>query len=103
MVGSTPIIWSSKRQTSVQKSTFGAKFAALKNVVEEAVMFRYHLCYIGVKFIKPSPIFFDQISVLLNENIPGNSLNKKIVALGCHFEREHVADDVVEVRKIEKK
>jgi hypothetical protein len=40
-LGSTPISWRSKRQTSVQTSNFGAEFTALKAGVEEgfAVIF----------------------------------------------------------------
>jgi hypothetical protein len=36
-LGLTPTSWRSKRQTSVQKSTFGAEFTALKAAVEEAI------------------------------------------------------------------
>ena len=32
-VGSTPILWESKRQNSVQTSTYGAEFTALKRAV----------------------------------------------------------------------
>ena len=35
-VGSTPVIWSSSRQSSVHTSTFGAEFTALKKAVEES-------------------------------------------------------------------
>eukprot|EP00980_Cylindrotheca_fusiformis_P022698 scaffold9600_cov79-Cylindrotheca_fusiformis.AAC.1 len=46
-VGSTPVTWKSKRQTSVQTSTFGAEFTALKLAVEEAITIRYHLRSMG--------------------------------------------------------
>ena len=36
-IGCTPVYWCSKRQTSVQTSTFGAEFTALKKAVELAV------------------------------------------------------------------
>ena len=36
-VGSTPTLWSSKRQTAIQTSTFGAEFTALKKAVEEVI------------------------------------------------------------------
>jgi len=35
LVGSTPVIWSSKRQSCVQLSTFGVEFTALKKAVKE--------------------------------------------------------------------
>ena len=55
----------------------------------------------GVKVSKPSPIFVKNMSVVLYENNSEISLNKKTVVLSYHFVRENVANDVVEVRKID--
>jgi hypothetical protein len=100
-VGSTPIIWESKRQSCVQTSTFGAEFTALKRAVEKVVMIRYHLRSMGVPITKASAIWVDNMSVILNATNPGSSLNKKHVALAYHFVREHVANDVVQINKID--
>eukprot|EP00957_Ditylum_brightwellii_P011550 873295-Ditylum_brightwellii.AAC.1 len=54
----------------------------------------------GVKVSKPTPIFVDNMSVLLNANNPGSMLNKKTVALSYHFVWEHVATNAVEICKI---
>ena len=40
------------------------------------------------------------MSVVFNTTYPGSTLNKKTVALGYHSVRDHVANHVVEVRKI---
>ena len=53
-----------------------------------------------VRVGKPPPIFIDNMSMVLNETNIGISFNKKTVALSYHFVREHVANDVVEVRTI---
>ena len=37
-LGSTPVAWSSKQQTSIQTSTFGTEFVALKTAVEHACL-----------------------------------------------------------------
>ena len=95
----TPTTWLLKRQTPVQTSTFRAKFTALKKAVEEAIMLRYHLRYMVIKVRNPSPIFVDNMSVVLNANNPWSSLNNKPLALIYHFVIEHVSNDVVEVRK----
>ena len=58
-------------------------------------MLRYHLRYMGVKVKNPSPIFFDNMIMVLISNNPGISLNKKTVELSQHFKREHVANDVI--------
>ena len=53
-----------------------------------------------VKFINPSPIFVKNMSMVVNENNPGISLNRKTVVLSFHFVREYVANNMVEVRNI---
>eukprot|EP00957_Ditylum_brightwellii_P183748 13995769-Ditylum_brightwellii.AAC.1 len=63
-------------------------------------MLRYHLRSMGIRVSKPTTIFVDNMSVVFNATNPGSTLNKKTVALFYHFVREHVANEVVEVRKI---
>ena len=100
-IGSTPTTYKSKSQTTVQTSTFGAEFTALKRAVEEAVTLRYYLRAMGIKVSKPAAIYCDNLGVALNASDPGSTLNKKWVALACHFVREHAANDVVSIRKID--
>lgn len=99
-VGSTPILWDSKRQNCVQTSTFGAEFTALKRAVEKVVMIRYHLRSMGIKVSSATSIWVDNMAVILNATNPGSTLNKKHVALAYHFVREHVANTIIDVRKI---
>ena len=85
---------------SVQTSTFGAEFLALRTGVEDAVTIRYYLRSMGVKVSKPTTMLVDNESIFLNSVVPGSALNKKWVALSYHFVREHVANKVVKVLKI---
>eukprot|EP00957_Ditylum_brightwellii_P169967 12937577-Ditylum_brightwellii.AAC.1 len=82
-------------------STFGAKFTVLKKGVEEAVALQYRLRAMGVKVSKPTPIFVDSISVVLNASNPGSMQNKKTVVLSYHFVWEHIATNDVEICKID--
>eukprot|EP00957_Ditylum_brightwellii_P201784 15327223-Ditylum_brightwellii.AAC.1 len=100
IVGSMPVTWSSKRQSSVHMFTFGAEFTALKEVVEETVMLHYHMRSMGIKVSRPMPIFVDYMSIVLNATNPGSTLNKKAIAFSYHFVREHAANDDAEFRKI---
>ena len=84
-VGCTPVLWKSKRQASVQTSTFGAEFTALKKAVEEVITLSYYLRSMGIRVSKPTPIFVDNMGVVLNASNPGSTLNKKSVALLYHF------------------
>merc|ERR1712127_158514 len=70
-VGRTPITHSSKRQSSVQTTTFGAEFVALKKAVEEAITLRYYLRSMGVSVTKPVIIYRDNLSAITNTINPG--------------------------------
>lgn len=100
-VQSTSVMWRSSRQLSVQTSTFGAKFQALPTAVQDTVTVQYYLSSMGVKVSKQSNILVDNQSIFLNSTIPGSPLNKKHVALSYHYVREHVANKVVRVLKID--
>ena len=94
-VGSTPVYWKSTRQTSVQTSTFGSEFTALKKAVEVAVTIRYYLRSMGVEIREATKIFVDNKSVFLNAANPASSLNKKALALAYHAVREHQSENVI--------
>ena len=101
MIGSTPIQWLSKRQASVQTSTFGAEFTALKIAVETAVTIRYYLRSMGVAVTKATNIMVDNMSVVISASNPATTLNKKHIALAYHFVREHAAAKVINILKID--
>ena len=102
-VGRTPIQYYSKRQGSVQTSTFGAEFIALKAAVEEAIAIRYYLRSMGVHVTKPTVIYGDNLSAIKNTTDPGSPLKKKYLALAYHFCREHYSTQEVAIRKIDTK
>ena len=97
-VGSTPVYWKSTRQTSVQTSTFGSEFTALKKAVETAVNIRYHLRSLGFIISTPTKIFVDNKSVFINSANPASSLNKKTLALSYHFVRQYQSSSVVSIQ-----
>ena len=99
-LASTLIIWLSKRQASVQTSTYGEEIVALKRGVEVVEELRYHLHSMGVQVDIPTNIFEDNASVCISSSDPGSSLNKKNVELSYHYIRENVANKVVKVLKI---
>jgi hypothetical protein len=51
-----------------------------------------------VQVTQPTPVSVDNMGAVLN---PGSALNKKSVALSYHFVREHVANNVIEIRKVD--
>ena len=93
----------SKRQQTVQTSTFRAEFKALRTAVENTVMIHYYLRSMGVKVSKPSTIYADNEGVFLNSVSPASFLNKNFLALSYHFVQEHVANNVIKIVKINSK
>ena len=55
----------------------------------------------GVTVSSATSIWVDNMSVILNATNPGSTLNKKHVALAYHFVREHVANKIGQIRKID--
>ena len=98
-VGSTPVIWMSKRQGSIASSTYAAEFSALRTATEEAMSLRYMLRCLGCNIPSdgscPTKIFNDNLSVVLNAQNPAADLSKKHVAISFHVVREAVAAGII--------
>jgi hypothetical protein len=86
-----PMNWFSKRQNSVETSTFGSEFTALKVVTEANRGLRYKLRMLGIPVPEPSYIFCDNNSVVCNTTAPESTLKKKSNAIAYHCVREAVA------------
>ena len=56
-----------------------------------------------MRVTRPTMTHEENMTVVLNSSQPGSNLNHKAMALSCHFCREHVAGDVVEVRHVDSK
>jgi hypothetical protein len=94
-----PIIWFSKRQNSVEASTFGSEFTAMKNAVEMIEALRYKLRMFGVPIDGPTNIFCDNGAVVVNTTRPEWTLSKKHHSIAYHRVRESVAAGTSRVSK----
>jgi hypothetical protein len=99
-VGSTPVYWISKRQSTVASSTYAAEFSALRTVTEEAINIRYYLRCLGVNIPAdgtcPTKLFGDNLSVIQSASNPGHDLSKKHVAISFHVVRKAIAAGIIE-------
>jgi hypothetical protein len=95
-VRQTPMVWSSRRQLSVQSSTYGAEFLAAHSAVQEILSLRYFLRSFGVPVSRASRLFGDNMSVLLNITEPDSQLKKKHLCITYHILREGIASHVLE-------
>ena len=78
----------SRRQNSIETSTFGAEYMALKTGLEMTIGLRYKLAMMGVPIDGPARIRCDNQSVVSNTQNPASQLKKKSNAVAYHFCRE---------------
>ena len=93
------IHWYSKQQPSVEASTFGAEFCALKTAVEMIEGMRYKLRMFGVPIDGATNVFCDNEAVYKNTVMPEFVLRKKHHSIAYHRCREAVAAKTIRVAK----
>lgn len=93
-----PIKWYSKRQNTIESSTFGSEFVALKIAVEMNDGLRYKLRMFGIPIDGPTNGFCDNESVVRNTTIPESTLAKKHNSIAYHKCRESVALGAIRVK-----
>lgn len=98
-VNRAPIIWHSKRQNTVESSTFGSEIVAVKNAIELIESLRYKLRMFGVEIDGPTDLFCDNEAVVKNCSNPVSTLKKKHHSIAYHRNREAVAAGTVRIAK----
>ena len=88
-----PIYWWSKKQNSVESSSFGSEFIAMKQCCEYVRGLRYKLRMMGISCDDPMFIYGDNQSVLANTTVPDSTLKKKSQSITYHFVQEGAAWD----------
>lgn len=94
-----PIVWYSKRQNTVETSTFGSEFVAMKTAVELIQGLRFKLRSFGIPIDGPTDVFCDNEAVTKNARSPESTLTKKHNAVAYHRTREAVAMKMIRVAK----
>jgi hypothetical protein len=98
-VNMAPIIWYSKRQNTVESSTFGSEFVALRVATELIEGLRYKLRMFGIPIDGPTDVLCDNQSVVTNALVPESTLSKKHNAICYHKVCEAVASGTILVGK----
>ena len=91
LLNNTPISWVSKRQKTVETSTYGSELVASRIAIEVLISMRYCLRMLGVKLEDSSLLVGDNMAVVLNTTIPSSALKKKHQACNYHKIRESIA------------
>ena len=94
-LNNTPIRWISKRQKTVETSTYGSELVAAKVATELIMELRYTLRMMGVDLDGPALLLGDNMSVVLNTTVPSSVLKKKHNAIAYHRVREAIAAKIL--------
>jgi len=94
-----PISWYSKRQNTVESSTFSSEFIALKTAVEQLMALRYKLRMFGIPIEGPARAFCDNEAVYKNSSDPASTLRRRHQSIAYHTCREAVASGLVLIYK----
>ena len=92
-LNSALVYWSSKKQTTVETSSFGSEFMAMKQATEYVRGLRYKLRSMGIPVEECCYIYGDNQSVLVNSLTPHSQLKKKSNSVAYHHVREGSALD----------
>ena len=87
-VNRAPILWYSKRQATVESSTFGSEIVAMRQAIEMIEGLRYKLRMMGVPVEEPTKVYCDNESVVKSTTRPESTLKKKHQAINYHRARE---------------
>ncbi len=90
-------MWFSKRQNTVESSTFGSEFIALKISVELIESLRYKLRMFGIPINSSTIVFCDNEAVVQNVTRPESTLKKKHVSIAYHRCREAQAAGYIRI------
>jgi hypothetical protein len=98
-VQNAPIIWLSKQQNTVESTSFGSEFVALRAAKYMLVALQYKLQMFGVPIDGPANVFCDNNGVVKNTMRPESMLAKKHYAINSHAVHEAVAAKIIDVGK----
>lgn len=90
-----PVKWYSKRQKTVETSSYGSELVALRIAIELVQELRYKLRMLGVPIDRLTTMYGDNMAVFLNTTVPSSQLKKKHNAISYHRVCEAIAAKIV--------
>ena len=94
-VNNTLVKWVSKRQRTVEGSTYGSELVASRMATEMVMEYRYALRALGIQVDGPAIMLGDNNAVVLNTTLPSSQLKKKHLSCSYHMIREAIAADIL--------
>ena len=102
-LGSSPISWQSKQQTSVALSSMEAEYMAACAAAQEIIWLNRLLQEFGCHFTQPITLLEDNQSCIHLSKNPGDFVKSKHIHTRYHFVREQVEKGTIILKKIDTK
>ena len=102
-INRAPIMWYSKKQNTVETSTFSSELIALRACLEGIIALRFKLKMFGIPIDGQADVLCDNQSVVTNTSMVDSKLNKKHNSLAFHAVRWAVAANILRVGKVDTK
>jgi hypothetical protein len=96
-INKTPIKFYSKRQNTVESSSYGSELVAGRIATEAIMEYRYKLRMLGIDIDSPAILLIDNQSVVANTTLPSSTIKKKHNSIAYHRMREAVAAGIIKV------
>ena len=97
LVESTPISCTSKRQDTIESSSYSAEFCAGRVASEEAIALRYMLRSLGVPIKGATELCGDNLGTIISCTNPDPELKNKHMDISYHKLRECATDRIVKI------
>ena len=95
-----PVVWRSKRQSHVAKSTATAEYIAMSEAVDDVTFTRQLLIELGCKEIEPTIMHEDSEPAIKIATKPGFTQRSKTIMVCYHSIREAVEDGRIRITSI---
>jgi hypothetical protein len=103
LINNTPLQWLSRKQPTVETSTYGSEMVATRIAIDMIIEVRYKLRMLGVPLRGASLLLGDNMSVVLNTTIPSSPIKKKHLSCAYHRIREAIAAGIIDYAHITSK
>jgi hypothetical protein len=95
LMNGMPIRWYSKRQLTVETSSYSSELVAARIATDDIIELRYKLRMLGVPVNDPIIMLGDNKAVLQNTTVPSSMLKKKYNAIAYHRVQESIAGGIL--------
>jgi hypothetical protein len=99
----SPVMWFCKAQSTIESSTFGSEFVAMRIAVDLIESLRYKLRMFGIPLQGTANVFCDNKSAVNNSTVPTSTLKKKHNSIAYHHVHEAVAASIIRIAKVHSK